>query len=451
MTRLMRDEEGSVLLFATIIVAILMGMTIVLTQNSIGEGMGVDGALDGAVSQSVAESALEYTLKKIDVTDITTAHVGTASWDPLNDDDNSNGWPDMGEPNTAPVIMGQGTFLTYAKSVVDADDSDISYVTVRALGGCSSHMKHAGANIVSILETVIKAEQTVTPLNALVPGAVSLVCGTTEEGDYPGTLTCNMHGHPSINGYDHDVDGNLIGDGSGVSGLAVNDGTGDPEWDVNQWGVPADIYGPGPIIVQDGNDYAINNDAAWTGTQLQEVVTAAIANADYHYNVAGGDELRESGGSIGSPDEYAVVHVDVGTEDETAVWLSGNFEGHGLLIITADGYHSHPLIDMQGSASWTGMVIFVLGNDTEIDQGTGNARGAIDLRGGGGQENMILGGMAFLASDGVGVENGGALIDIRGNPDIHYSSSAVANAVNAAGLNNITITVTRLFAFYKVR
>jgi len=444
-----RSEEGSVLVFAAIMVTILMGLTLLLLQGAVGESMSLDGDFDASISLSAAEGGLEMTLKTINTLDfdnITATSYGVdADWGG-SDDANSNTWPDFGETDVTGLDIGTGQFISYTKVTTDAADPNTKYVTVRSIGGCEMHQAHGGAMIETVLETIIKVHRVITPIDSMVTGAVSVTAGDDEEGTYAGTLTANIHGHPSISGYDHDLDGNNLGTGEGVAGLAVNDGSGNPEWDVNQSGQPGFIEGPADFSVTiGGQDYAINNDAAWNGDQLQEVVQAAIASPDIYVGPGEEEHLTNANENIGAPDDYKVMHVDVQDSDSTALWLAGHFEGYGLLVVTIDGAQSVPVIDMQGRAQWTGMIIIVCGENTTL---TGRA---IDLRGGGNTENVLLGSTAFLVQDGASLEQGGAFVDIRGNPDIHYSSQAVRNALDAAGLNNITITATRLFTYYRVR
>jgi len=438
----MRNEEGSALVFAAIMVTILMGLTVLLLQGAVGESMSLDGDFDASVSLSSAEGGLEMALKTLDTSNwnaFTATNYGVdAAWNAGSDDANANGWPDFGETNVTPVDLGTGDIITYYKVTTDAADPKIKYVTLRSMGGCQMHQAHASARIESVLETVVKVVKVITPVTGVVPGALSITVGLEEEGDYTGNPVANIFGTPSISGYDHDEAGADLGTGGGVTGLAITDGNANPAWGVVQKGSPGTIEGNGADEVIDGVTYSINNDAAWTGDKLYEIYKASVSNPDIH--VGPGDEL-DTKTDIGTIDDYKVVHVDLGDVDGAGIDIKGNFQGYGMMVITLSGVRTQPVITIGGTMDWNGMILVVPAKGSTISA-SAFATGA--------GTPALLGAAAILMPEDVKITTS-SVVELKGTADIFFSTATVGKAIDAAGLNNITITATRLFPYYRVK
>jgi hypothetical protein len=105
------------------------------------------------------------------------------------------------------------------------------------------------------------------------------------------------------------------------------------------------------------------------------------------------------------------------------------------------------VIDTQGGAGWTGMILIVCGPNTTF---TASQNAGVEMRGGAGPTvDQLRGAMAFLVDSAAQLESGGVVIDNGGNPQIKYSSAAVAKAIQAVAMRNYTLT--RLYGYRRIQ
>ncbi|MBU2520762.1 MAG: pilus assembly PilX N-terminal domain-containing protein [Proteobacteria bacterium] len=304
---------------------------------------------------------------------------GSSFDDELLGDDGSSNTSDDGilsfESPGSPVSFGAGT---YSVQVIDNDDGD---------GNLFDDVD--GKVIIASTGTVSGAKQTINVMfgtGSFNPDGALGVYG-------PNNPTIDIHGNPTIDGWDYDppADFNCSGkkcDGTinsqpGVVGIYTEQSS------------PAVTWHGSPNLDGDPNttQYGGGNNTDW-----QAVANKLIPQADNTYtgggNVTGKTEL----GNRSSP-EITVVTTSSGDTQK----FSGTVDGAGVLIIQGDGD-----VHFSGSFHWEGIVIVLSdSSDTAKIKVTGNAH--------------VFG--AFVSAG-----TATATLDFCGNPDIVYSSQALTYA-----------------------
>ena len=209
----------------------------------------------------------------------------------------------------------------------------------------------------------------------------------------PNNPTINIHGNPTIDGWDYDTPANFNCSGVHCNGTA-NGNPGVPGLYAEQTTPTVTTTGSPNLDGDPGwNQYGGGDDIDW-----EALARELIPQADNTYigggNVAGNIEL----GNQGTP-EITVVTTSAGSTKK----FVGNVDGAGILIIQGEG-STH----FAGSFHWEGIVII-------LSDSSGNTN--LKITG----NTHVFGAMVSTTTTAGGTVN----LDLTGNPDIVYSSDAL--------------------------
>ena len=192
--------------------------------------------------------------------------------------------------------------------------------------------------------------------------------------------TVKFSGKPTIDGTNHDINGNDIagtaGDQPGIAVLGEDDAQKVKDAGGNIIGNPDIAVNPNQ---QDPKDY------------LNDYASVADKNYDLDHQPVNGE--------CGTVNDPKVVVYDAGSDTSKTMNLTGNFEGSGILIIKGK-------IKIAGNFKWTGLII-CSGEENVIDvTASGNFK--------------VVGGMILSGQSANLTMNGSA-------GDVLYSSAAINN------------------------
>ncbi|MFH1768762.1 MAG: hypothetical protein ABH858_06355 [Candidatus Omnitrophota bacterium] len=216
-----------------------------------------------------------------------------------------------------------------------------------------------------------------------------------------------------INGYNHDIAGELIGSGD-KPGISTNQ---------DAMAVESNY------ITINGYPEAIQDEGGFVN--VKNWVDYFARKADMVFN----EDTVYDGGSIGAPSDYKVVYVD-----DSNLTLSGAFRGYGVLVMRdRSAQQGQVRLTMADTASWEGVVIVYqddLDGSTEI---TVCSLGGSALPPGGGSIHDV-GSYTILAvktldmdhgaavnSGFIGVNDSGGQMYIGHHCDLNNGSSAAAD------------------------
>jgi hypothetical protein len=443
----MRGEKGSSLVLVMVMVLVLAAMVTLVASTAATRAETVDTARDEAESLAIAQAGLDITATRIaalptatdlstDALDARLAGVTLGEYGSVVDGNADGGSKTAGNDvfsgNNADldafVPFGAGHVLTEisASAPVTVGDTTTRYLTVRATG------VGRGEEARSAIETIIKEVTKTTSSSApqpykagdhMLPGAMSIVSEKKIS-----SATHYVDKGASVLGYDHDVEGKDMDPTSGVDALGVSE-----ECNV-EWGV-FDNKETGTI---EGPDTSMNEPADHVAI-LSSINEAAKTHADTKVFEPNSNNKywEQDGGTIGSPDDPAVIWVDATDHDMKKnggplVKLSNNFEGYGLLVVSISNGDSmtEAVVEITGNSKWHGLILVVTGSGTQIRD-----KAMISLEGNG---TGIVGGAAILTRDSDDSGNGvwkeqqsGYSIYAGNDTELLYSSAAVAMAASA--------------------
>jgi hypothetical protein len=214
-----------------------------------------------------------------------------------------------------------------------------------------------------------------------------------------------------INGYNHDLNGNLVGSGDKP---AVQIDIGEENVTTNN----VLLYGaPSPTV---GNVDITNLSI------ISELVNYVRQNADITITT----DTTYTNTTIGGEDDYRFVYVD-----NSNLTLGNNFVGYGILVINDSTPTGNTRLDMEGNAKWYGLVVCYQ-HDLE-----GSTEETIVKMNGSGTEDEIadVGSYALLAIDNIMIGNN---LNISGGNVGVTSASGVFQAGNNARFANSLIANT---------
>jgi hypothetical protein len=204
--------------------------------------------------------------------------------------------------------------------------------------------------------------------------------------DPPGAVTLSvnrvgftMQGNPSVDGYDHDINGGLLPNASPKAGVVALTGS-----DSTAVAVYMNRITGSPAI-----------EAEPSMPDVMKYVDEYIANADYVYNAG----TYGSDATWGSPEEPAIVYCDAGSG---TVEFTGAVEGWGILVVKGS-------LGMAGVSKFDGLVL-VCGDGgftNEVSMGVGGSK--------------IIGAIMMSGAEGSDFE-------MKGNARVLYSSQALSSA-----------------------
>lgn len=202
-------------------------------------------------------------------------------------------------------------------------------------------------------------------------------------------VTFTMNGKASVDGHNHDLNGNPTGTGDlpGVATMNHTDsGKVAAEGGTNIGGTP-------PVTVDTST------------VDPNPFLPEYLSNADYIYN-SSGTYAGQSWGSASSP---VVIYCNAGADTSFAIKFTGGVTGYGILVVQGN-------VQFNGGINFVGLVV-VSGFNTIVDFGAAGTP-------------QILGGLIVAG-------NAGASVTLKGTGNagkVAYSSAAIAQAMNIGKL-----------------
>jgi len=217
-------------------------------------------------------------------------------------------------------------------------------------------------------------------------------------------------GTADISGQDHDEAGDKNG-GNAVRAITVNPVPG-------KTGVTVEIdVSATPNVTIEGEPQPISNDASNITGFIDQLGSTARNHADY--SVWGSTTFSSNeDGRFGTEASPKTVYVNLG--DNETLTLQGNFEGHGTLFVDVGKVNDTPVLTLDGTSRWTGLVVLHFRDTVSLTK-----RPLVDMVG----TTDIVGGLVTsFAGSSVDFGNKGNLIHVVGTAGVRYSSKVVARS-----------------------
>ena len=224
-----------------------------------------------------------------------------------------------------------------------------------------------------------------------------------------GDLKVELDSNAIISGFDHDADGNLLGDQTdGVPGLAMHATVDNRDFQTLTLS-NSEIVGTPQATVNDGDNHA---------DSMRSLHDIALATADV---IVTGSTLLEdaANGNYGTAADPVLVYVDLGQNEELR--MDSNFEGYGLMVIDAGKNAS---VEMNSNAQWNGMILV----RTHGDPSGGN--GPIIVMN---SNATIIGNLQLMLDINGTHASGHKLLTLNSNAKILFSSSVIDEIFNGDG------------------
>lgn len=269
--------------------------------------------------------------------------------------------------------------------------------------------------------TVVQIKAVITSPQLDMPAAFSLQVpqDIVMNLDTDDVVPIDFHGgNGTLDGRDHDIDGNLLPAAGRVdkAGAAITSND-----DGNEV-VPDDIS-------RVNGDPLVENNATYMGAALDALVEKAKTNPDWSLDLS--VDSGTVSANVGGPNDYQVGYVKTGTgNNDQSFHLSGQSHGYGVLVVDSDSQESAMQFLASGQFTWHGLIILNIEGDWDPGQ---NAEG-VDLTGGGNTDSHIIGGVVLHVKGTVTLDdNNSSILKLGGasGSSLSYSSEAISNAMDA--------------------
>ena len=417
----MRKEKGNVLIVALIMLIVISGISVATLMLISRQSRSADWNYRSTRAYYAAETGIEMKVSKINASGVTAANLQKLT-----------GGLDGADYET--------TLQDWSKDKVDNDNngkmddaSEAGYYWIDSTGTYNGARR--------------KLRVTARFNPAVIPqpfGAVNLYNPKDANGNVvPGTLV-NFSGvtPPHIDGRDANIPpgttdfGALksssvtLGSGPLRSLLGVSTHDNQSVTDINKEIAknPARVYGidssayPGPALadyffsttppapVYAGNSAANVNSFDPNGAQ--EIVNDANYYASFAQNVYTSTNYPKGNAVFGTLSDPQITYINNPTT--TTMKLNGNIAGVGILVLKGN-------VDFGGTFNFAGLIFCIAEQDSIVNMEP------VDLRG-----TPLIMGAIYGASVKTNASGGAPiLLDIRGTPDIFYSSQAIDLAKQA--------------------